>query len=144
MAPGPSEGQGPDAEAPEGPAEPEEAPPRLEPLGAHNDLMRPGGRLQPLPPDAPAPPPQRGSVGLGVALAFGWVVVLVYGFGYLMGSGVRQVLGGLLVYGSLVAIHVYALANRKGRILLGFWTTLALLILAFVVTCFATLYAAFG
>jgi asparagine N-glycosylation enzyme membrane subunit Stt3 len=101
---------------------------------------------------AGAPPKRDGSVGLGVLLAFAWMIgsfVLtgaLSGVSYRFGAGAglaSQALGSIVVFGSLVAIHVYAVTRRRTRLLAGFWGAVAIGVLVFVVSCFAIVWAAF-
>jgi hypothetical protein len=138
---------------------PPQAPPAPppQPLGAHNDLTHPGGPLRPLPPvrdAAPAPggPKDGGSVGLGVLLAFLWVVasvILTTAYAGILydhpaAAAALQVVSLVLVLGSAVAIHVYAIRRRKPRVLVGFWGAIVVGVLVFVVSCFAIVWVAFN
>lgn len=125
------------------------------PLGAHNDLTHPGGPLRPMSPVRDAPsggPKDNGSVGVGVALALLWIALwfavsalldsLAYGHPVVEMAWPWVYL--VVNLGSLVAVHVYALAKDKPRVLVGFWSTLVVGVLVFVVTCFALVLTAFG
>jgi hypothetical protein len=111
-----------------------------------------------MPPIRDAPPAggprDGGSVGLGILLGLAWAAGSFVLTGAVSGIGYGAVAAGtaaalqaaslLLVLGSLVAIHWYAIAKGKARILIGFWGFVLVGALAFVVTCFALVFAAFG
>lgn len=127
------------------------------PLGAPTGPLRSTGRVQGLSPFSPLSlpradpkPPKDGSVGLGVALAFGLVVVswitieiasaIPYASAYATSVGWLVFIP--LAY--VVGIHVYAIKTNQTRILAGFWIAFAVLFLVLVISCFAFVFAAFG
>ena len=107
------------------------------PLGAPSDPVRPYRHMTPMPPPADAPaapsPPPSGGFGIGVALAFGFLLVTWLSLSLFF----VPIVPTLLPLGYIIGVHVWAMGSRRTGVIAGFWTTVAILIMIFVVSCFA-------